>query len=257
MFDVTFFTALGWERRALLRALGTAEPGPAARTWQGRTVAGAHCWVVETGVGAARARAAAEAAPAARLFVACGCAGALAGELGPGDIVVADQLLTLDTDGRVCGRLPVDPRALVSWASRTGVHLRAGAIASSPVVLATPAAKAVAAATGALLVDMESAAVAAAARGRGIPSLAVRVVLDRASDDLTVGIDLLDPETGRARAGRVLARLAPRPWLWPLAVRLARRQRQAERALGAFFAAALGGGRAAFGPAPAVGAASG
>src|SRR5439155_127960 len=61
MFDVAIFTALGWERRAVTEALRAVEPAGPPRTWRGRLADGASCLVVQTGIGPARAAAAARA----------------------------------------------------------------------------------------------------------------------------------------------------------------------------------------------------
>jgi adenosylhomocysteine nucleosidase len=201
---------------------------------------------VETGIGPARATAAAEAAPAAARFLVFGCAGGLAPRLAPGHLVAAEALVTLDADGRPGERLEADA-GLAAWTGPRGVPVIVGTIATSPVALVTPAAKRAAAACGAVAVDMESAAIAMVARARGIPFTALRAIIDTAADDLTLGAELVDPATGRLRIGRIVARLAPRPWLWPRAVELARRQQACERALAAVATLALGaGGRGVF-----------
>jgi hypothetical protein len=87
--------------------------------------------------------------------------------------------------------------------------------------------------TGALAVEMENSAIAAAARARGIRFFGLRVVLDRADDHLPPALDMIDEATGEVRVGRALAAIAPRPWLWPLVARLAGQQRAAVRSLGA------------------------
>src|SRR5439155_22031526 len=74
-----------------------------------------------------------------------------------------------------------------------------------------------------------------------------RVVLDERGEDLGFVTDFVAPATGEARVGRAVATLAPRPWLWPRTVRLARQRRTAERRLGAFLAAFLGPDRPALG----------
>src|SRR5213592_2682200 len=105
MFDVAIFTALGWERRAVTGALRSAETSGPSGAWRGRLADGASCLVVQTGIGRARAAAAA-AAPPAGAFLACGCAGALVGWLAAGDLVTAESVIALDTDGRPGERLP-------------------------------------------------------------------------------------------------------------------------------------------------------
>src|SRR5947208_2869211 len=106
MFDVTIFTALGWERRAVTEALRTPEPLGPSGAWRGRLADGASCLVVQTGIGPARAAAAAAAAPPAGAFLACGCAGALVGWLVAGDLVTAGSVMPLEAGGRRSERLP-------------------------------------------------------------------------------------------------------------------------------------------------------
>ena len=55
MHEITIFTALGWERRALTAALSGLEPAGPPRTWWGRLGDGALCLVVQTGMGPERA----------------------------------------------------------------------------------------------------------------------------------------------------------------------------------------------------------
>jgi nucleoside phosphorylase len=238
MFDIAIFAALGWERRAVTAGLEAVRVRVRARVWSGR--AGAlSCVVVQTGVGPGRAAAAA-AAVDADAFLACGCAGALAPDLGGGDVVLADAVIALDASGRVERRVAgATPPSLARAAAGEGIRLRTGPIASSPTVLATAAAKRVAAESGALAVDMESAAVAAEAERRGLPFAALRVVLDVADQALPLADALVDGASGEVRLGRAVVALAPRPWLWPPMARLARHTRLADRRLRAIVAAAL------------------
>ena len=250
MLDLAIFTALDWERRAVAPGLVELEAAtPTAQTWRGRLGDGGSCLLVQTGVGVERARAVAARMPPARAFLACGCAGALAAWLRPGDLVAGDAVTALDTGE--C--LPATGAALSGWAVARGFRVHRGVIASSPSVLGTARAKADAAADGALVVEMESAAVAAEARARGIPFVALRVVLDGATEELGPLVGAVDPATGDLRPRRALAALGPRPWLWPTAVRLGRQTRIAEGQLRAIMAAVLAAGMEALvgGPEPA------
>src|SRR5436190_17428223 len=231
MFDVTIFTALGWERRAVTEALRTLEPSGPSGAWHGRLADGASCLVVQTGIGPARAAAAAAAAPPAGAFLACGCAGALVGWLVAGDLVAAESVIALGAGGRPDERLPGAGAGLAGWAAGRGFRVHAGALVASPVVLGTAAAKAALGVTGALAVEMESGALAAAARARGVPFAALRVVLDGAGEALPAALDVIDEATGEVRAARALAAIALRPRLWPAAGRLLRQQRVAARRL--------------------------
>jgi nucleoside phosphorylase len=241
MDDLVVFTALAWERRAVTRgSLAFAPDG--ANSWRGRLADGRACRVVQTGMGQARARRAAASAPPAGCYLIAGCAGALVPGLSPGDLVVATSVVSLGETGAVLERFPAEAGALTPWLTRRGVRVREGGIASSPVVLATPADKTAAAATGALVVDMESAGVAAVAREREIPFAALRVVLDVVGQPLPAP-DLL---TGEPSTGRLVLALAGRPRVWPALARLAWQTRVAERRLRGFFAALLSDGAAGF-----------
>lgn len=242
MLELAIFTALDWERRAVVPGLVGVDANPTLRTWRGRLGDGGSCLLVQTGVGVERAHTAAVNVPPARAFLACGCAGALVGWLRAGELVAGDAVTALDAAGRVVEHLPATGAALAAWAAVRGFRVHRGVVASSPSVLGTARAKADAAADGALVVEMESAAIAAEARARGIPFVALRVVLDGATDELGPLVGAVDPATGELRPGRALAALGPRPWLWPTAGRLARQTRLAERRLRTVMTAVLAAG---------------
>jgi len=227
------FAPLPWERRAVSRALGASPSPMMSKTWTVRLAGGRAGVLVETGMGPARARAAALDAPAAKGWLVVGCAGALVGWLRCGQAVAADDVVVLDEGGRVVERLPAASAPFAEQAAGRGVRVITGAVAASPVVLSTREGKTgVERASGALVVDMESGALAAVARDRGVPFHALRVVLDLADESLPFGPDVFDERTGAVRVGRAIRALAP-PSQWPKAVRLVRGQRAAARALGA------------------------
>jgi len=80
-------------------------------------------------------------------------------------------------------------------------------------IVRTPADKAaLAAATGAALVDMETLAVAEVARGLGLPCHAVRVVSDAVGDELPADVvRLATPQSTLRRLGSVVGMLGRRP----------------------------------------------
>ena len=226
------FVALAWERRAVKSALGASSAPVAPGTWAIRLAGGRSGVLIEMGIGAWRARAAALAAPEARAWVAMGCSGALAGWLRRGQAIIADGVVVLDGAARVVERLAVASVPLAGAAARQGVRVIAGPIAASPDVLGTASAKAIAAsASGALAVDMESGALVMVARDRGVPFHSLRAVLDLADESLPFGPDVVDERTGTVRVGPAIRALAP-PSQWPAALRLVRGQRAAARALG-------------------------
>ena len=240
MLDIAVFTALGWERRAVVGALGTTEDAGPWR-WRARLGDGTSCLVVQTGIGPEHARAAVAATQPARAFIGCGCAAALVDGLGPGDLVVAESVIALDVNARVTERLPASAQPVIAWAEARGTALRVGPIASVPAVLETARAKCDAGACGALVAEMESAAIATEARARGIPFVGIRVVLD-VRGQAVPALDALDAETGELRTGRAIAQLALRPRLWTAAGRLARQTRIADARLRAFLGALFAAG---------------
>jgi adenosylhomocysteine nucleosidase len=235
MYDLAIFTALAWERRAVLAVLRDVAPASTARTWHGRLADGTSCLVAQTGVGPEHARRVASAAPEARLFLSSGCAGALVDDLRPGDVVVADGVAELDASGAATERFAVDSAALTRWAHASNLGIHVGGVASSAVVLHTAGAKRRAAASGAIAVDMESGALARVALARDIPMLVVRVVIDVVTDTVPETGDVLDPDTGDVRVGPAVAAMI-HPRNWPGTVRLARRAWTAERHFRRFLA---------------------
>jgi adenosylhomocysteine nucleosidase len=250
MEDVVVFAALAWEARAALDGLQGVEP-LGVRAWRGFLGDGAAVRVLQIGVGLDRAERRAADAADAGLYLSVGCAGALDPTLRAGDLVLADRIVPLDRTGRIRAAVPVDPTGIAVWSMARGIAVRVGSVASSPVVLGSADAKRDAARHGALVVEMESAAVAAAARARGLPCAVVKVVLDEAGDAVGFpGGEVIDPETGDMDVARGVAALAVRPHWWPRAVRLARQQRVAERRLRQYLALLFSAGLEALGQGP-------
>jgi len=236
MVDVAIFVALAWERRAVTGGSSRLTADGPRGPWQGRLADEASFLIMQTGIGLARARAAAAAAPPARVFLSVGCAGALATWLRPGDVVVADGVAGLERRDR----LAASAAPFRTWAAQQGLRTHVGGVVSSDSVLLTRAAKEAAGADGALVVEMESAAIAAEAAAREIPFVGLRVVLDVAGQTLPASLDVVDADTGELAGGRAVAALAVRPWLWPAALRLGAQTRRADRALRGLMAALLG-----------------
>lgn len=169
-------------------------------------IAGKEFAVVAHGIGHRRAtetaRRAFDLMPGAELVIGTGVVGALSSGLKPGDLVLADRVLTIDADGRVAeqvtavsdGHLRAVGRALAA----AGIEYSTGAILTSHRVLATGAEKRRAKeSAGAIAVDMETAAIAVEAALRGLPFVAIRAVLDEVDDEV-VGAEMAD-EDGKVR----------------------------------------------------------
>jgi adenosylhomocysteine nucleosidase len=156
--------------------------------------------VIAHGIGHQRAtetaRRAFEMMPSPELVIGTGVAGALSSGLKPGDLVLSDRILTIHADGQVAEQVMPMGDAHIRAAGRSlasaGIAYSSGAILTSHRVLATGAEKRRAKeSTGAIAVDMETAAIAAEAAVRGLPFLAIRAVLDELDDEV-VGAAMAD-----------------------------------------------------------------
>ncbi|MEO3743358.1 4-hydroxy-3-methylbut-2-enyl diphosphate reductase [Plantactinospora sp. B5E13] len=154
--DWVLFAPMRMEARALRRGLPTG--APLHRTGRGLTRAG---------------RAAARHADAGALVVA-GIAGGLTPTLRPGDVVVATEVRRADRPDDPAVPCPSAP-LVAATLRRRGLTVHLGPVVTSRRLVDGPD-RARLAATGALAVDTESAALLASAAGR--PVVCVRVVAD-------------------------------------------------------------------------------
>lgn len=185
--------------------------------------------VTQTGPGpenAARAADGALAAGAAAL-VSFGLAGALAPTLRAGAVVLPRAIVAASGE-----RFVVDSAWRDAIATMLGAEFAPadGDMLSVPEPLATPDDKARAGSGGGVAVDMESAAIAAAAARSGVPCVAIRVVVDEAGDALPSGTERLVDARGEQRLGAAVG-AALRPAGWSSFLMLARRYRVARRTL--------------------------
>ncbi|GIH61742.1 4-hydroxy-3-methylbut-2-enyl diphosphate reductase [Microbispora siamensis] len=197
MTDLIVCTALGMEARAVARGL-RARPDPGSDRPRVR--------VVRIGMGPDRAARAAALLPPSAALAVTGFGGALHDGLRPGDVLVATEVRS---GGRVwpCPSAPL----LAGELLRAGLPARTGPLVTSPRIV-TGRARHALAREGAYAVDMESAALAAAAGAR--PFAAVRVIVD------TPDAPLLNLATmgGAVAARRTLARIGPVLARWAAAV---------------------------------------
>jgi nucleoside phosphorylase len=159
---------------------------------------------IATGMGFARAQRAARRAldlfPAAEIVIGTGVAGALSSGLGEGDLILADRIVA--TRGGASDHIATIDSAtldeLGGYLRLAGIGYSTGAILTSHRVLGTGAEKRAAnQVTGAIAVDMETAALAIEARERGLRFAALRAVMDTVDDDV-VGAEMAD-ENGAVR----------------------------------------------------------
>lgn len=216
---VGIVAALREERRLVARA---------ERLWQGGRPE-----IVLSGMGPSRSAAAAEALADRHVagLVSFGYAGGIAAKLKPGILLIPETVDTVEGS-----RYRADHGWMQSLESvlHRGVPIVRGALLSVDRILATDADKRQAhLATGALAADMESAAVARVAARRGLPFVALRVVVDAIGHAVPGSvIDALDAE-GRIAMSRLAFALVRRPGDVRAVVGLARAARAADRTLSA------------------------
>ena len=163
------------------------------------------------GVGPLRARLAAEnlLRKGASALLSWGCAGGLVSNLSPGSLILPKTVIAADQTvfrvdarwhGYLCNRL----------AGRLDFYTEP--LAENSAVLLHPSEKkALFSRTGAVAVDMESAAVATVAQKAGVPFVAIRAIVESA--DMTIPRSLLAAvdEFGRLRPFVLAIRLAAHP----------------------------------------------
>lgn len=182
------------------------------------------------GVSAAALAAANLIAAGATALVSWGMAGGLDPALPAGRIFLPGEVSAADG---VAVATALIWREQLAAALRPHHPLCGGTLLTSPVAVTSVAAKAALfQATGAAAVDMESLSVARAALAQGLPFIAVRVIVDVASDALPEAVHELTDASG-VRLGRLLGQLTRRPLEVLALARLTRRYLAANRALAA------------------------
>ncbi len=194
--------------------------------------------VAVSGIGAEAARRAAESLVAAGVsgLASWGVAGALDPELGAGDLLLPREVIAPDGAGIL---------TTPAWRDRLAADLAPGLVPSSATLLTNPTAITTVAdkasawrSTGAGAVDMETLAIGRIAIARELPFIAVRVIVDTATDLLPQAV-MAATRDGQVRIGRLLRELVVAPTEIGGLLRLARRYRLAKRTLAAVARAGL------------------
>ena len=172
-----------------------------ANRYQGR-IADVPATLIITGMGLRRARIsgaqAMDSLDSIDLVVTSGVAGGLRDDLTVGQVVLSERLITCRDDDMQPEQVIDAP---VQWLNKCAAALEASRIsqAAGPTItsrrpLMTAADKQRAhKLSGAIAVDMESAAIALEARRRGLPFVCMRTILDTAAEDV-VGARLVDQD---------------------------------------------------------------
>lgn len=155
-----------------------------------------------------------------------GYCGALSPAVAAGEVVACSSAL-LRSEGRLVeAAAPPGPLAGALAGLRAArwvtIDRLAGSIAEK---------RALAAESGAEVVDMETAAILQVCAEHGVPCAGVRVVLDGCDDEVVVDLFRLADDLGRVRWGRVAALLLRRPWRIAELIRFGRRSRRCAQRL--------------------------
>ncbi len=158
-----------------------------------------------------------------------GTAGALAPELRPGDLVLAEEVSEAGKKYAASAELSASVRERLS---RNGITVQTGTLACAAEPVATVEAKReLFGQTGAIAVDMESAGVFDAARRNGLPAFVLRVIIDAAHVALPdIALQRVD-EFGEVDAPGLALDLARSPGQIPAVIRLACAARRAGRTM--------------------------
>jgi adenosylhomocysteine nucleosidase len=172
-------------------------------------------WLFQTGVGPDAAAAAARAVLMEQpisLVISTGFASAL-DSAGIGDLIVGTEISSVRYDGawtREGGAMPCDRGAhkqVVSVANRVGIVAHVGSVVSvSTVVCRAEEKRDIRRATGAMGLDMESAALGRIAHERQVPFVVIRTVSDLVDEELPLDFNLFLRPTSWWRGIRELIR---------------------------------------------------
>ncbi len=154
----------------------------------------------------------------ATALLSWGCAGALSREVHPGELLLPRSIFTedgqtLDTDKLWHKRWTKHLSGTLTWHEDTLVE-------SSKVILDVEEKEQLARRSGAIAVDMESAAIGQVARQAGIPFMVIRTLADTANEALPSCIVKTMSDEKDIQIWRILPALLGQPWLWPAMIRL-------------------------------------
>ena len=212
--QLLFVVALSWEARQIIRhveGLKSSREGSRA-LWSGRH-GDVDVWILQTGVGQERAAQAirwAQHLVMPDAVLSTGCAGGLAPGLVPGEVIVAEDVVTADGIPR-----PTNDawrERYVGASGAAGLRTRRGTILSNAVIVTTAQDKCrLAAEAGALAVEMEAAAIAEWAAEAGVPFAAARTILDSVEMPIAPDVAALSTGAGGVSPRRLLGALIRRP----------------------------------------------
>lgn len=179
--------------------------------------------VICSGAGGENARFASEllVTQGANQLISWGCAAALVGSLRPGDLVLANSCVDADQVGFDLNNEGwlMNVKGCLGKCLTMPTHT--GKLAESKAIVASSHDKAqIGSATGAIALDMESAAIARVAQAHGLPFLSIRAIADPLSMDLPKAVSHALNDQGDVVLGKLLTYLLQHPAELPGLIRL-------------------------------------
>jgi nucleoside phosphorylase len=216
---LAIFVATAAEIRPLARALrptyrSSSRSDPISRV----ALDGRELLLANTGMGPANAEATARRLFDERSVAAAFSVGVAAGlnpQLRTGDLIVGDRVISHRPGATTPQSFPCDARlqeSALTVIRQSGNRYALGSIVTVERIIMTAEEKrALAAESGAMAVDMESAAIASAASARAVPFLAIRAILDPVEEDLKIAFDRFLDEHGEPRPLPLIRYLVAQP----------------------------------------------
>jgi adenosylhomocysteine nucleosidase len=176
------------------------------------------------------------------LLIAAGFCGGLTGLLRGGDVILAERVLEPAASGAEPGSLCTEtellPAAEGVMVPESGVQR--GVLLTVPdVVCSAKEKRELGSRYGADGIDMESFAVLATCREKGVPCIIARSVFDEAAFELPRGLEKIPGPDGKPRLLGVIGLLIRRPWAILRVFSLGRRSSRAAASLAAFITGTL------------------
>lgn len=169
--------------------------------------------------------------------ISTGFAGALLEEMEPGEIVLAEQILSINHNPFRSGERLCSDRALLEGATELSEELdfkyRLGPILTAPRIMKAEEKRELGHHCLGIAVDMESYWAAEVAQACGIPFLGVRLILDTVDNSLPP-IDTFVSKESRSLAFSTLAWLGAHPGQLGRLLKLARAMKRAQNTLAQF-----------------------
>jgi len=165
----------------------------------------------------------------ATALLSWGCSGALSETLKPGDLLLPETILA--EDGQMFHTHEQWRHYLKTRLTGTLTWHEDMLVESRQLVSGHADKQRLASASGAIAVDMESAAIGRIAAQSGIPFMVIRAVADTADEGLPPCIAQTLDYQGQLQIRRMFPMLMRQPGLWPQLIRLGRHFHAASRTL--------------------------